>query len=435
MTAPASADALAADPADLPPAATEPPAAVPAATTADAEFARDGRVIAAIGFAHGVSHFFHLLLPPLFPWLMHEFGLGFAAIGATMSVFFVVSGVGQAFAGFAVDRFGPLRVLLAGIACFLAAGIGLAAAHESWMLYAVAGLAGLGNSVFHPADFTVLNRRVRTARLGHAFSIHGLSGNLGWAIAPVFLTGIGAAAGWRAAALCAGLLALPAMAILWFLRASIEGGAAQPAKTGQPATAEGAFAFLRVGAVWLCFAFFFLITCAFGAIQNFATPILKHLYDLPLALAATALSTYLLASAGGILVGGFVAQRQAHEHVIAAMLALAALLAVVLAFAALPAWAVLPLMAGIGFFSGIAGPSRDLLVRRAAIGRFGQGAFGRIYGFVYSGLDTGLAVAPLIFGGLMDQGRYGAVLVGIALFQAAAILTALRVGGNVPPTA
>lgn len=428
MTAPTSADAVAAAAADLPPAAT----AVTPVPPAAADFARDGRVIAAIGFSHSVSHFFHLLLPPLFPWLMQEFGLGFAAISATMSVFFIVSGIGQAFAGFAVDRFGPLRVLLAGIACFLAAGIGLAMAQAPWMLYLVAGLAGLGNSVFHPADITVLNRRVTTARLGHAFSIHGLSGNLGWAVAPVFLTGIAAFAGWRVAALCAGLLALPAMAILWSLRRTVEGedgATARPAKA-QAGQTGGAFAFLRVGAVWLCFAFFFFITCAFGAIQNFATPILQHLYDLPLALAATALSTYLLASAGGIVVGGFVAQRQAHEHVIAAMLALAALLALVLAFGALPSWAVLPLMAGIGFFSGIAGPSRDLLVRRAATGRFGQGAFGRIYGFVYSGLDSGLAAAPLLFGGLMDQGRHGAVLVGIALFQTAAILTALRVGGT-----
>lgn len=402
------------------------PAPAHADPTADADFARDGRVIAAIGFAHGVSHFFHLLLPPLFPWLMPEFGLGFAAVSATMSVFFVVSGIGQALAGFAVDRFGPLRVLLAGIACFLCAGVGLAAAREAWMLYLVAALAGLGNSVFHPADFTVLNRRVRAARLGHAFSIHGLAGNLGWGVAPLFLTGIAALAGWRVAALCAGLVALPAMAILWTLRRTVEDAAAAPPAATAPA--GGSFAFLRVGAVWLCFAFFFLVTCAFGAIQNFATPILQRLYDLPLALAAAALSTYLLASAGGILIGGFVAQRRAHEHVIAAMLALAALLAVALSTGAPPGWAVLPLMAGIGFCSGIAGPSRDLLVRRAAIGRFGQGAFGRIYGFVYSGLDTGLAAAPLLFGGLMDQGRQGAVLVGIALFQAAAILTALRVG-------
>jgi len=389
----------------------------------------DAGVIATVGFAHGVSHFFHLLLPPLFPWLMEEFGLGFAAVGATMTVFFVVSGVGQAFAGFAVDRYGPLRVLLVGIACFLCAALGLALAHASWMLFVAAGLAGLGNSVFHPADFTLLNRRVGQARLGHAFSIHGIAGNLGWAAAPIFLVGIAGVAGWRSAAAATSLVALAAMLLLWRARRALDCPPPAPAPAAADRdAAPGAFAFLRVGTVWLCFAFFFLITCAFGAIQNFAAPILQNLYGLPLALAATALSTYLLASAGGILVGGFVAQRQAHDRVIAVMLALAASLALLLASGGLPGWAVLPLMAGIGFFSGIAGPSRDLLVRRAATGRFGQGAFGRIYGFVYSGLDTGLAVAPLIFGGLMDQGRHGAVLVGIALFQATAIFTALRVG-------
>ena len=107
---------------------------------------------------------------------------------------------------------------------------------------------------------------------------------------------------------------------------------------------------------------------------------------------------------------------------------LTALLALLLAAHVVPGWAVLPLMAGIGFFSGIAGPSRDLLVRRAATARFGQAAYGRIYGFVYSGLDAGLAAAPLVFGGYMDRGEYAAVLIGIAVLQAAAILTALRVG-------
>ena len=88
-------------------------------------------------------------------------------------------------------------------------------------------------------------------------------------------------------------------------------------------------------------------------------------------------------------------------------------------------------MAGIGFFSGSAGPSRDLLVRRAATARFGKSAFGRIYGFVYSGLDLGLATAPLIFGGLMDAQAYSQVLIGIACLQFLAIFTALYVGKNV----
>ena len=174
--------------------------------------------------------------------------------------------------------------------------------------------------------------------------------------------------------------------------------------------------------------FFFFITSAFGAIQNFISPILQALYGFSLPHAALGLSIYMLGSAIGIILGGFLAQKGAHDRLIATALGVAALLAMLLATQQLPAWSVLPLMAGIGFFSGSAGPSRDLLVRRAATARFGKSAFGRIYGFVYSGLDLGLACAPLFFGGLMDQQAYGSVLIGIAIFQTLAIFTALRVG-------
>ncbi len=73
-------------------------------------------MISLVGFAHGTSHFFHFVMPPLFPWLMRDFGLTFTQVGATMTVFFVVSGVGQALAGFVVDRVGGFRVLAAGVA-------------------------------------------------------------------------------------------------------------------------------------------------------------------------------------------------------------------------------------------------------------------------------------------------------------------------------
>lgn len=389
---------------------------------------RDAETIALVGFAHGVSHFFHLLLPPLFPWLMREFALGFTGIGITMTVFFVVSGIGQALAGFLVDRFGALRVLAGGMICFLLAALLLAVAGGRPTLIAVAALAGLGNSVFHPADFTVLNRHVSPARLGHAFSIHGLSGNLGWAVAPLFMTGLATLFGWRIAALgAAGMAALALGLLIWRRAALADPPASAPAAGGAKA---GTFAFLRAGPVWMCFAFFLLITSAFGAIQNFASPILQQLHGLSLASGAMALSAYLFGGAVGILGGGFLAQKGAHDRLIAGALSVAAALAIVLALAPLPTWSVLPLMAGIGFCTGIAGPSRDLLVRRAATARFGQTAYGRVYGFVYSGLDAGLALAPLIFGGFMDQGRFGDVLIGIALFQSLAILTALRVGSD-----
>src|SRR2546427_2437445 len=82
----------------------------------------------------------------------------------------------------------------------------------------------------------------------------------------------------------------------------------------------------------------------------------------------------------------------------------------------------------IGFCTGSATPSRDLLVRRAAMERFGQRSFGRIYGFVYSGLDAGLSVAPVLLGPLLDRGMFSAVLYAVALFQGLAVLAALRVG-------
>jgi MFS family permease len=237
-------------------------------------------VIALVGPAHGVSHFFHLLLPPLFPWLMPEFGLDFVGIGSTMTVFFVVSGVGQALSGLAVDRFGPVRVLAAGISCFIAAGVLLAQADSFAALMLVAAVAGLGNSVFHPCDFTILNRNVSTPRLGHAFSVHGLSGNLGWALAPVFMTGIAAHSGWRVAALAAGLLAVPALALIVLGRRHLVDESRDAAPAGRPVTT---LEILKVGPVWMCFAFFFLLTMAFGAFQNFGAPLMQGLYDMSVA--------------------------------------------------------------------------------------------------------------------------------------------------------
>ncbi len=405
-------------------------------TATTAPIRSDIRVISLIGFAHGTSHFFHLLLPPLFPWLMPEFGLSFTQAGLIMTFFFVVSGVGQALSGFIVDRVGPRRVLLAGIACFVLAALLLSVANGYAALLAVGALAGLGNCVFHPADFTVLNRKVSHARLGHAFSVHGLSGNIGWAIAPIFLTGIAAAAGWRAAALGAAALGALAWAVIWLSRDATELEAVdantmntEAGTRVSPGGTASTFGFLGTGAVWMCFLFFLLVTTAFGALQNYATPLMQNVYGLPVAAAAATLSFFLLGGAAGIALGGVLVSRgAAHDRLIAASLSAAALVAVLIASGVLPAWSVSMAMGVMGFCGGIAGPSRDLLVRRAATANFGQKAYGRVYGFVYSGLDTGLAVSPLLFGPLMDAGRFGTVLAGVALLQALAILTALNVG-------
>jgi FSR family fosmidomycin resistance protein-like MFS transporter len=395
---------------------------------------QDAEVISLIGLAHGTSHFFHLMLPPLFPWLMADFSLSYTEAGFLMTAFFVVSGIGQALAGFVVDRIGARPVLMFGIGTLGLSGLVLAVATSYFGLLAAAVVAGIGNSIFHPADFTLLNRRVSGTRLGHAFSVHGLTGNLGWAAGSVVMAAVAAAGTWRNSALVAASIGFAVFSLLLLRRHVLADAAAAavaaPGKAGAK-PAAGALAFLRSGAVWLCFAFFLITTGAFGVLQNYAPVILYNAYALALPVASLGLTAYLLGSALGMVVGGFVGARfEDSDFVIAPALAVSASTALLLASGLAPAIAILPLMALIGFGVGVAGPSRDLLVRRAASAQFGATAFGRVYGFVYSGLDIGLAMSPLVFGPMLDAGRYRAPLLGVAALQVAALLLAVTVGSG-----
>lgn len=392
-------------------------------------------MIGLVGLAHGTSHFFHLVLPPLFPWLMADFALSYTEAGFLMTAFFVVSGIGQALAGFIVDRIGGRPVLMFGVGTLGLSAVVLAGTSTYAGLLAAAIVAGLGNSIFHPADFTLLNRRVSNARLGHAFSVHGISGNIGWAAGSVVMAGIAAASHWRTAAWVAALIALAVLALLMARRQMLvdaaAGAVAAAKKAEEHRPAAGAFAFLGSAAVWLCFGFFLISTAAFGVLQNYAPAILHNVYSLPLPLASLGLTSYLIAGAIGMVVGGFVGARfEDSDFVIAPALSVAALAALLLASGHPPGFMVLPLMALIGLGVGVAGPSRDLLVRRAATAQFGTNAFGRVYGFVYSGLDVGLATAPVVFGPLLDTGRYTAPLAGVAVLQVVALLLALAVGSG-----
>lgn len=406
------------------------------ATPAPGSSLHDAELIALVGLAHATSHFFHLILPPLFPWLMPAFGLSFTEAGALMTVFFVVSGLGQALAGFVVDRVGARAVLVAGIALLGVSAL-LVAAAQGWATLALAAaVAGVGNSVFHPADFSLLNHRVTASRLSHAFSIHGLSGYLGWAAAPAFMVTVAGVAGWRAAAFAAAAVAVAVLGVMYLRRdalaAAARGVVAQdvPEDRGPGAM----FAFLRSRPVWMCFGFFLTATMAFGALQNFSPMLLERLYGMSLPLATSALSAYLAGGAGGTFAGGFLAAgRTDQDRIIATALLAAAGVAALLAAGVMPAWTVIGLMTLMGFLTGLVAPSRDLLVRRAATAGFGARAFGRVYGVVYSGLDAGLAAAPLAFGPFMDAGRYPQVLMGVALLQGLAILTVVRVGASVRP--
>lgn len=186
------------------------------ASLSPSSFKADATVISLVGFAHGTSHFFHLMFPALFPFLIAEFNVGYAKVGTLTMVFFVVSGVGQAIAGIWVDKFGAHRVLCVGISLLTLSAICVALSANFTMLMFAAAIAGAGNSVFHPADFALINHRVSVPRLGHAFSVHGLSGNLGWALSPLLMVAVATMHGWRMAGLVAALFgALALLFLIW----------------------------------------------------------------------------------------------------------------------------------------------------------------------------------------------------------------------------
>jgi MFS family permease len=394
---------------------------------------QDARVISLVGLAHGTSHFYHVILAALIPWLKPEFNLSYSELGLLMTVFFVVSGVGQAMAGFVVDRLGARTVLFSGIALLGVSAVLLSSAHSYLQLMLGAFIAGCGNCVFHPADYTLLNQRVSKARLAHGFSVHGISGNIGWALSPLFLTFVAGRSDWRTALLSAALLPLGVLALLvWNRHALRPEPAAVPAAGAAQTVVEGQFAFLRLKVVWLCFAFFFISAVALAGIQTFASTSLVSLYGMSLGWATSAYTCFMFASAVGMLYGGFLgAGSRNHDRIIMVAFGSAAVLALVLAAAVVPAWMAIVLMGLIGLVTGISGPSRDLMIRGAAPAN----ATGRVFGVVYSGLDSGLAVGPLMFGALMDANHPAGVFVGIAIFQALVILTAIGVGSNTRVTA
>jgi predicted MFS family arabinose efflux permease len=184
-------------------------------------------------------------------------------------------------------------------------------------------------------------------------------------------------------------------------------------------------AFMKLPVVWWCFGFFLLSTMTMAVVQSFSVSILRAMHGVSVEAATLTLSAYMLCGALGMLVGGFVATRAASsDRVVALAMGSAALLLVLCGTGLLGGTLTMVVLASTGFAVGIGGPSRDMMIKKATP----KAATGRVYGMVYSGLDTGLAVAPVLFGTLMDRGWYGATLMAAALAMSLSVLAALGVG-------
>ena len=378
-----------------------------------------------VGLAHASSHFFHLVLPPLFPILKQEFDVSYAQLGLLPGLFFAASGVMQIISGFLVDQFGARRVLLAGLVLLSISMLLCGLVSEFWMLIPLAVVGGIGNSVFHPADLAILTDKISRPRLGRAYGIHALSGNIGWAAAPVFIMTVVQFSDWRTALVLAGCVGFAVLLVLLLSGTELVESARHAASTRRPEVTAGEnVRMLLSPTVVSCFLYFTFLSTALIGIQTFGVTAMVQIYSVPLTLATTGLTLFLVASGVGVVCGGFAADWTDRHDVITMLgMTLGAIIFFVIGSSSISSSMLIPALIIAGFVAGTTTPSRDMLVRKVTP----EGASGRVFVFVYSGLDLGSCLIPLILGWVLDYGSAPVVFYIIGSMLLVTVLTVVNV--------
>jgi MFS family permease len=381
------------------------------------------KLVAGVCLAHLVSHYYMMLLAPLFLFIRADYGVSYTELGLALTAFNVVSTVMQTPVGFFVDRTGARINLIGGL--LLGSGaVAVAGLVDSfWVFIAMYAVLGLANTVYHPADYTLLSERTSPHRMTQVFSYHTCSGMMGSAIAPGILLFMQSMVGWRGAFLCSAALGVIAALIL-----ALQGEppVQRPVHASRPKTDEAKDApvdgwqLLLSPPILLNLVFFIVLSMVGGGLNQYLVVGLGALYGTPPALANTALTGLLAMSAMGVLVGGALAARTARHNLVASLgLLVTGAVATLIALVDPGALLLVLVISLSGFASGMTMPSRDMIVRSVTP----PGSFGKVFGFVTTGFHIGGMVAPLIFGQLLDHGHPRAVFFFIAACALVAIAT------------
>ncbi len=389
------------------------------------------RVVAPVCAAHFLSHYYMIILAPLFAFIRDDFGVSYTDLGLALTAFNLVSAIFQTPAGFLVDRIGARTVLIAGVALGAAAFAVAGLVHSYPMFVAMFAVAGLGNTAYHPADYSLLSHHGSPARVGQIFSFHTFSGILGGAVAPATLLAIHSFFGWRGAFVGAAILGFLVLAYLIAYWPALADHTATKKRHAPAAAADvdgdaapardNGWRLLFSAPILLSLCFFILLSLM-GGLSNFLVVALAALYGTPSTLANVSLTGALLFSALGVLAGGLLAARTTRHAGVAALgLALAGVVTALVGLIDFSSYVLILMMSLSGLFGGIASPSRDMLVRAATP----AGAFGRVFGFVSSGFNIGSMIAPTIYGMMLDHGSPRSVFLFSAACSIVCIATVL----------
>ncbi len=396
-------------------------------STATATLRPQVRVLGVIGAGHMMSHFYSNTLPPLLPLLNQDLGISYTMLGALLSLRGVMSSGMQMPAGFLVDRFGAKMMLSIGLAMCAVGTLMTAGAVDYWMILLGGVVLGVGNSVFHPADYTILSGSISESYMGRAFSLHSFSGNVGNAIAPMVLIGITSLYNWRISLLVSGIAGFVIVAVLlgqWrYLAEDTDLPARKPKRKqdsdapADPKAPQSGWEVTRYILTSPAILFLFLYYCmnqlASGGMRNFSVAGLSVTHDTSHTIANAAFTAFLISNAAGVLVGGWLADRtRRHELVAVIGLGISAVTVLFVGLYNIPDVLLIMIFAFAGLTNGLIGPARDMLIRRASP----KGSMGKVFGFVFSGQTIGQAAAPLLFGLLIDSGAPAWIFYTSAIF-------------------
>ncbi|HEY2540480.1 MAG TPA: MFS transporter [Stellaceae bacterium] len=381
---------------------------------------RDTRINALLGTGHFLSHYYQLCLPPLFIAWQKTFGVSFAELGLAIAAMAASTAILQTPMGFLVDRYGARPFLVAGTATMALSVSGMAFATSFWQIIGLALLSGCGNSVIHPADYSILSGSINRARLGRSFAFHTFVGNIGFAAAPPATAALSLLLGWRGALLVVGLAGVPVvLAILWQSRILVD-QRQRPHERAAGAAPSG-MRMLLSRSIMMFFAFFMVSAAAGAGIQSWLITILHRTYGMPIAAASSALTGWMVGSICGVLLGGWVADRT-DRHLPFVVVLTTGAAAILLAIGLVPMTVLVTI--GVLFVGGVmTGASRtprDVMVKDAAP----PGQIGKVFGFVSSGMSLGGAIMPVPYGMIIDSGRPQLVLVVVASLLMASLFCA-----------
>ena len=378
----------------------------------------DARIIPLVCAAHFVSHFYILVLPPLFLFIREFYGVSYTELGLALTAFNVTTALCQTPAGFLVDRVGARSVLVAGLVlgavCLAVVGL----VPSFLLLVAMFALLGVANGVYHPANYAILSQLISPERSAQAFSLHIFAGFLGTAVAPAGMLILQQALGWQGAFLAASLMGL-VVAIALTLQPP--GLFTPPPRPVRPASEpqDSGWSLLMSAPILLNLLFFVMITFSTTGVQNYSVVALNEAFGTPIGVANTALTANLMLSAFGVLVGGVLAARVTrHEWVAALSFVGIAITGLAIGIADFGFVLLMVMMSLNGFVNGLMQPSRDMIVRAVTP----EGQFGKVFGFVTTGFNIGGIIAPLMFGYVMDAGHPRAVFYLVCGLSLLAIL-------------